>query len=269
MRHEVKRARKLSLNTDIGEGYGVWRIADDAQLLELVTDANIACGFHAGDPDIMRATCRIAVQTGATVGAQVGFRDLQGFGRRFIEIPAASLTNDVVFQLGALAALAHCEGSEVRYVKAHGALYHAAIKYSAYADAIITAVHQFDRTLPIMCQPDTAFAHAVTAAGLTMIREGYVDRAYDNDGLLVPRGTAGSTITDVAAVRERTFQLATTGTIETIDGHTIAMEVDSICIHSDSPNAVAMAQAVRQRLAQAGVELTSALARPAAPDDLR
>lgn len=253
---------KISLNTDIGEGFGAWRIADDQALLGLVTDANVACGFHAGDPSIMRETCRIAAVNAVSVGAQVGYRDLEGFGRRFIEVPPRVLTNEVIYQLGALDALGRVEGSGLTYVKVHGALYHAAVQHERFADAIIGAVLSYDASLPVLCQPGTSFATAAEGAGLPIFREGFIDRAYRADGLLVPRDAPGAVITDPEAAAERAVRLAH-GEVETIDGEVIELQVDSLCIHSDSPGAVGVATAVRRALVADGVALAG-LRRPSA-----
>lgn len=246
----------VSLNTDIGEGYGAWQIADDAALLGTVTDANMACGFHAGDPDIMRQTCETAAQNGVGIGAQVGFHDIIGFGRRFIEISRASLTNDLIYQLGALSAFANLVGSPVAYVKAHGALYHAAVQREEYAGAVIDAIRSFDASLPFLCQPGTSFSARAKEAGLRTVREGYIDRAYQPDGLLVPRGTPGAVITDLDEACDRAVAMAQYGEITAIDGTVIAMPVDSVCVHSDSPGASEVAQAVRAALTDAGITLS-------------
>jgi len=249
--------RSISLNTDIGEGYGSWTIADDGALLSLVTDANLACGFHASDPDIMRKTCNTAERNGVAVGAQVGFHDILGFGRRFIEIAQTTLTNDILYQLGALSAFASLERTPIAFVKAHGALYHAAVKYPQYASAVVNAVRGYDSSLPVMCQPGTNFYRHLKDAGLETIREGYIDRAYTEDGLLVPRGLPGAVITDPKEAAQRAVQLATEGTVTTINGAVIEMSVDSLCIHSDSPGAVEVATAVRQALSAADIHCAS------------
>ncbi|MEO6956055.1 MAG: 5-oxoprolinase subunit PxpA [Antricoccus sp.] len=245
--------RSISLNTDIGEGFGDWRIADDDALLDIVTDANVGCGFHAGDPDIMRRTCDIAAARSISIGAQVGFYDLRGFGRRFIEIPPESLTNDVIYQFGALQAFAMAAGATVAYVKAHGALYHAAVAHPDYATAVIRAIMAINPSLPLMCQPGTPFAKAAQEAGLRTIAEGYIDRAYLPTGLLVPRGSEGAMITDLNESCRRAVQLAAEGTVIANDGATIAMPVDSMCIHSDSAGAVQIASAVRAAIENAGL----------------
>lgn len=249
------RPSSISLNTDIGEGFGPWRIAEDEALLGLVSDANLACGFHASDPDIMRATCRTAAEKGVSVAAQVGYPDLRGFGRRYIDMDPRSIVNDVLYQLGALEAFQRVEGLKVAYLKVHGALYHAAVSRPDYAEAIVEAVTIFDPVMPVMCQPGTTLSARVEAAGLPMIREGYVDRAYTADGLLVPRGQPGAVITDVSECAARAVRLARDGLVTCADGSSITMAVDSLCIHSDSPGAPEIAHAVRAALESAGVEV--------------
>ncbi len=249
----------ISLNSDIGEGFGVWSVADDRALLEVVTDANIACGFHAGDPDILLKTCRDSAELGVTVGAQVGYFDLRGFGRRFIDVPPESLTADVLYQIGALDAIARSCGTGVRYLKVHGMLDHACIASEETARAVLTGLRMFDPEIPLMCQAGTAFEHTARDLGCPVIREGYVDRAYRSDGLLVPRGTPGAVITDPDEAVRRAVQLATTGTVETIDGGVLELDVASICIHSDSPGALGLAHASRDALEQAGVTLRGIL----------
>lgn len=243
----------ISLNTDIGEGFGAWRIADDDSLLSIVTDANLACGAHASDPDIMRRTCEVAAERGVNVGAQVGYFDIRGFGRRYIETEPATLTNDVLYQLGALHAMTLAAGVRVAYLKIHGALYHAAVQRPDYAEAVIAAARLFDPEMPFMCQPGTSLFAAANGAGVTTIREGYIDRAYTPEGLLVPRGQSGALITDVDQCAERAVAIALRGEVEAVDGTLISVPADSVCIHSDSPGAVEIAAAVRHALESAGV----------------
>jgi UPF0271 protein len=251
----------VSLNSDIGEGYGAWAIADDEALLGLITDANVACGFHAGDPDILRRTCDTAAASGVGVGAQVGFDDLRGFGRRFIQVPKKSLVNDVLFQLGALSGMAAVAGTRVSYVKPHGALYHAATQHDDYAGAVVEAVLEYAAAgqgeLSLLCQPATRLAARAEAAGITVVAEGFLDRSYTADGLLVPRSEPGAVITDLDEVCRRAVRMVQQGTVEASDGTEVAMRVASLCVHSDSPGAVEVARAVRTALEQAGVELRS------------
>ena len=247
----------VSLNTDIGEGYGDWVIADDAALLSVVTDANVACGFHAGDPDILRRTCEVAAERGVAVGAQVGFGDLRGFGRRFIQVPRATLVNDVLYQVGALAALASVAGTRVSYVKPHGALYHACTQHDDYADAVIEATDAYDSSLVLLCQPGTRLARRAEAAGIRVVPEGFVDRAYTADGLLVPRGEPGAVVSDLDEARERAIRMVAEQTVVAADGSTVPMVVESLCVHSDSPGAVEVATAVREALQQEGIAVRS------------
>ena len=249
----------VSLNTDIGEGYGAWSVADDETLLSLVTDANVACGFHAGDPDILRRTCQIAAGNGVGVGAQVGFADLRGFGRRFIQVPQASLVNDVVYQLGALDGLAAVAGTRVSYLKPHGALYHATTKHDDYADAVVEAMLAYAAAgrgeLRLLCQPGTRLSERAAAAGVQLVAEGFVDRAYTADGLLVPRGEPGAVVTDLDQACRRAVRMVRDGSVEAADGSSVPIQVESLCIHSDSPGAVEVARAVRTALERAGVAL--------------
>lgn len=245
----------MSLNTDIGEGYGIWRVGDDSALLELVTDANIACGFHAGDPTIMRATCAGAAARGVSVGAQVSYPDIRGFGRRHIEMPASEITDDVLYQLGALHAFAVAAGTRLTYVAVHGALYHAAVTDPTTAHAVVAAAQCFDPSLAFLCQPGTALHEAVVAQNMRPVHEGYVDRAYSPDGLLVPRGLGGAVLSEPAQCAERAVMMATRGQVTTIAGDLIPMPAQSLCIHSDSPGAVEIARAVRSALEAAGVSL--------------
>ena len=256
MKTAAVSARTISLNSDIGEGFGAWSIADDAALLTIITDANVACGFHAGDPDIMRTTCLQANQAGITVGAQVGYWDLRGFGRRFMAVDPKTIVNDVLYQLGALSAFTRAAGTEIRYLKVHGALYHAAVAHSPYAEAIIDALGHFDPDLPLLCQPGTPLARTAESAGRRIIREGYVDRAYTAEGLLAPRDEAGSVFNDPAVCAEQAVSLAMRGQVVSKDGSTVTVAVDSLCIHSDSPGAPNLARAVRRALQNAGATLT-------------
>lgn len=247
---------RISLNTDIGEGHGAWRIADDETLLRIITDANLACGFHASDPDIMHVTCAQARDLGVSIGAQVGFADLRGFGRRHIDMDPMSLANDVLYQLGALSAFTLVEGVQVSYVKLHGALYHSCLTREDYAKAYLDAIESYDPSLPLLLQPGTPLAHAARRRGLTIVREGYIDRGYTQDGRLVPRNQPGALITDPREAIDRAIQMATEHTITSVDGYRLEAEFDSLCIHSDSPGATALASAVATALSEHAVTLT-------------
>lgn len=235
-------AGSVDLNADVGESFGRWQLGDDAALLPHLTSANVACGFHAGDPLTLRRTCALAVEHGVVIGAQVGYRDLAGFGRRYVEVPAAELEADVLYQLGALDGIARAAGTRVAYLKPHGALYHALSRHPEQAEAVIAAVVAFGG-LPVLGLAGSPFLGAVAAAGLVAVGEGFADRAYLPDGGLVPRTEPGAVLTDPAAVAAQAVRLAASG------------EVRSLCVHGDSPGAPALAAAVRAGLVEAGLAL--------------
>lgn len=238
----------IAINTDVGEGFGAWRIADDEALLDLVTAANVACGFHAGDPDILRRTCEHAVRRGVAIGAQVSYRDLAGFGRRFLDVPADSLVNDLVYQMGALQAFARLAGGRIDYVKAHGALYNAAARYEAHAAAIVRAVASFDDSLPLLCQPGTETWRQAGEAGLSTLAEGFIDRGYTAEGLLVPRGQPGALVTDPAEAAKRAVRMAVAGKVTAVTGEDVELSPAALCVHSDTEGAVELASAVADAL---------------------
>jgi 5-oxoprolinase (ATP-hydrolysing) subunit A len=243
------------LNSDLGEGFGIWKLGDDDALLDVITSANVACGFHAGDPNIMRRVCEAAVSRGVSIGAQVGYHDLAGFGRRSIDVDSASLTNDVIYQIGALDGFAQTVGSRVRYVKPHGALYNRAVHDEDQAAAVAAAVIGYDPTLPLLGLPGSALLRHAEQAGLRTVTEAFADRGYTARATLVPRSEAGALLHDPAVVAQRMVQMLTTGRMQSVDGVEIAVSAQSICVHGDTPGAVAMAVAVRKALAEAGVEI--------------
>jgi len=245
----------VDLNADLGESYGAWRLGDDDALLELVTSANIACGFHAGDPLTIRQTCARAVAGGVRIGAQVSYRDLAGFGRREMVVPAAELEAEVLYQLAALDGVARAEGGRVGYVKPHGALYNRAVWDAGQATAVVAAVRSYGRELPVLTLPGSALAVAAADAGLEVVAEAFADRAYNADGTLVRRGVPGAVLTDPDAVAARVTGLVTRGTIQAADGSDVPVAARSVCIHGDTPGAVRMARAVRAALTGAGVSL--------------
>jgi UPF0271 protein len=245
----------VDLNSDLGEGFGVWTLGDDEALLDVVTSANVACGFHAGDPDILRRVCDIAAGRGVAIGAHVGYRDLAGFGRRAMAVEPHRLTNDVIYQIGALDGFARVAGTRVRYVKPHGALYNTAVHDQQQAAAVVEAIHLYDASLPVMGLPGSALLTAAGDAGLRTIGEAFADRGYTPDGTLVPRSQPGAVLHDPQQVAERMARLVTTGTVTAADGTDVTISAESICVHGDSPDAVKMAIAVRQALAAAGVDL--------------
>jgi 5-oxoprolinase (ATP-hydrolysing) subunit A len=245
----------VDLNSDLGEGFGRWSLGDDDAMLELVTSANVACGFHAGDPNILRRVCDRAAERGVAIGAQVSYRDLAGFGRRQMDVDPDELTNEVVYQIGALDGFARIAGSRVSYVKPHGALYNAAASSEQTASAIVRAVALYDRTLPVLGLAGSVLLAQARAHGLTAVTEAFADRAYTSDGLLVSRREQGAVLHDVEEVAARCAQLVTGGTVRGIDGSTVTVQARSLCVHGDTPGAVAIARAVRRALQDAGVEL--------------
>lgn len=243
----------VDLNADLGESFGRWELGDDAALLGIVTSANVACGFHAGDPGVIRGACERAAERGVAVGAQVSYRDLAGFGRRFIDMAPQDLTNDVLYQLGALAGFARVAGTEVSYVKPHGALYNAIVSHEQQAAAVVDAVRRFDPGLAVLGLPGSRWLDLAARAGLPTFREAFADRAYTPEGTLVPRRETGAVLEDPAVIADRCARLARAEPIATVDGGEIAVEADSICVHGDSPAAVAVARQVRDRLSDAGM----------------
>ena len=248
---------RIDLNSDLGEGFGQWTLGDDDALLGVVTSANVACGFHAGDASIMRRVCAKAVQSGVAIGAQVGYRDLPGFGRRFVDVEPEALTADVVYQLGALEAFARIAGDRVRYVKPHGALYNAIVHHEAQAAAVVAAVVAYDRTLPVLGLPGSVFLASAAAAGLTTVAEAFADRAYTPEGTLVARRLDGAVLHDPAAIARRCVAMATGDVIADVDGGPLLLTPDSICVHGDTPGAVQIARQVRQALTTAGLTVAS------------
>jgi UPF0271 protein len=245
----------MDLNSDLGEGYGHWTLGDDDALLEVVTSANVACGFHAGDPATIDRTVRRAVERGVAIGAQVSYPDLVGFGRRDMDVPPDDLTADVLYQLGALEAFAKAAGSRVRYVKPHGALYNRIAGDPVQAAAVVEAIRRYDPALPLLTLPGSVAMQAAGAAGIAAVGEGFADRAYTAEGRLQSRREPGAVLRDPDQVAARALRMATEGRVETVGGGEVAVEIRSLCVHGDTPGAVAMAKAVRAALDRAGVRL--------------
>ncbi|MFT4010100.1 MAG: 5-oxoprolinase subunit PxpA [Nocardioidaceae bacterium] len=253
------RPTEVDLNADLAEGYGRWTFGTDADLLTVVSSANVACGFHAGDPSTIRSALAVAAANEVTVGAHVGYPDLQGFGRRPMDL-GDELVDIVVYQIAALVELARIEGTAVRYVKPHGALYNRAAVDEHQATSIVTATTAVDPSLAIMCQTGSVLHRVATDAGLTTVGEVFADRAYLADGRLVPRSTAGSVVTDPDLVVERVLRMVIDREVVAIDGTVVEIDVASICVHGDSPDAVVLARRVASALRRAKVVLRSPLA---------
>ena len=243
----------IDVNSDLGESYGVWTLGDDDAMLAVVTSANVACGFHAGDPTVLRAACRRAVERDVAIGAQVSYPDLLGFGRRHLDMDVDELRDAVLYQLGALDAFAQVAGSEIAYVKPHGALYHAAVTQRGVARAIVAAASEYDPSLAVLGLPGSELLAAAEEAGLEAVAEAFADRAYRADGALVSRREASSVITDPDEVAERAVRIAVDGEVVATDGSVVSVRARSICVHSDTPGAVGLARAVRAALDAAGV----------------
>ncbi|WP_116045990.1 LamB/YcsF family protein [Amycolatopsis palatopharyngis] len=249
----------MDLNADLAEGFGRWELGDDALLLRTVTSANVACGFHAGDPRVMRRACGLAVENGVAIGAHVGYRDLAGFGRRFLDVDPAELTDEVIYQIGALAGIARVSGAEVGYVKPHGALYNAIGGNASQAAAVVEAVRQYDPGLAVLGQTGSAWLTAAEEAGLAVFHEAFADRAYLPDGSLASRREPGAVLHDPELIAQRCVRLAHGEPIEAVDGSWITVRADSVCVHGDNSRAVEIARAVRARLLDAGVRLAAFL----------
>ncbi|MFC4052321.1 LamB/YcsF family protein [Actinomadura syzygii] len=245
----------MDINADLGEGFGVWELGDDLALLDVVTSANVACGFHAGDPLIMRRVCAASVERGVTIGAQVSYRDLAGFGRREMDVAPAELTAEILYQIAALDGIARTEGGRVAYVKPHGALYNRVVRDAVQAKAVADAVRAYDPSLPLLTLPGSAVHDVVDE--LTVVAECFADRAYTPSGALVSRREPGAVIHDPDAVVQRAVRMALDGTVVAVDGGEVALKARSMCVHGDTPGAVELARSVRSALSGAGVTLES------------
>jgi UPF0271 protein len=253
---------RIDLNCDMGESFGAYTLGADAEVMESISSANVACGYHGGDPAVMRRTVRLAREAGVAVGAHPGFQDLAGFGRREMRLAPQEIEDLVLYQIGALAAIAHSEGVRLQHVKAHGALYNMAAKDRALADAIARAVAAFDRSLILFGLPRSELIRAGTACGLRVASEGFADRAYEPDGSLSPRSRAGAVIHDTDAVVRRAVRMAIEGRVAATDGSEIAVEVETICTHGDTPGAQALTRALRAGLEHAGVAIAAVAGPP-------
>jgi UPF0271 protein len=249
----------IDLNCDMGESFGPWRMGADERIMPSVTSANIACGAHAGDPSVMRRTVRLALVHGVAVGAHPGFADLQGFGRREMQADPAEVEDSVLAQIGALAAVVRAEGTQLRHVKAHGALYNMAARGRPLADAIARAVRAFDPSLILFGLPGSPLLAAGEAAGLQVAAEGFADRAYEPDGSLTPRSRPGAVVHDPDVVVARAVRMARDGVVLTPDGRDIQVRVDTICVHGDTPGADELTRRIRAGLLEAGIDVRAIL----------
>ncbi|MEV5243157.1 5-oxoprolinase subunit PxpA [Streptomyces cinnamoneus] len=245
----------LDLNADLGEGFGRWHLTDDDALLSAVTSANVACGFHAGDPSTMRWVCERAAERGVRIGAQVSYRDLAGFGRRAMDVPPDELADEITYQIGALRAFARAAGSDVTYVKPHGALYNRVVTDAEQAAAVVSGVLRAGGPLPVLGLPGSQLHEAAARAGLPVVAEAFADRAYTALGTLVPRRQPGAVVLDPEAVIARSVRLAREQAVTALTGEEVAVRARSLCVHGDTPGAALLARRVREALTAAGVRV--------------
>ncbi|MGV6396342.1 LamB/YcsF family protein [Pseudomonas caspiana] len=245
----------IDINSDLGESFGAWSMGDDAAMLDIVTSANVACGFHAGDPAGILRTVKAAAAKNVAIGAHVSYPDKVGFGRRNMDVTSEELTADVIYQIGSLQGLAKAAGTSVRYVKPHGALYNTIAHDRRQALAVIEAIRAIDPSLVLVALAGSPLIELARSEGLTCIAEAFADRAYTPQGTLVSRREPGAVLHDPVLVAQRMLRLVQDGTIEAIDGSLVRIEADSICVHGDSPSAVEMARELRRILEQADVSL--------------
>jgi Uncharacterized proteins, homologs of lactam utilization protein B len=245
----------IDLNADLGEGFGRWTLTDDERLLSVITSANVACGFHAGDAVTMRRVCALAVEQDVRIGAQVSYRDLAGFGRRAMDVPADELAAEVAYQIGALEVFARAAGARVAYVKPHGALYNRVVGDEEQARAVVEGVLLAGGPLPVLGLPGSRLHACAVEAGLPVVAEAFADRAYTADGTLVPRGRESAVIHDPDTVVERSLAMARSRTVTSHCGRTLSVRAASLCLHGDTPGSVELARRVRARLEEAGVRV--------------
>jgi 5-oxoprolinase (ATP-hydrolysing) subunit A len=245
----------IDLNADLGEGFGRWRLTEDEPLLSVVTSANVACGFHAGDARTMRRVCEGAAERSVRIGAQVSYRDLAGFGRRSMDVPQAELAAEIAYQIGALEIFARAAGSRVSYVKPHGALYNRVVHDEEQAAAVVEGVLLSGERLPLLGLPGSMLHTMAEKAGLPSITEAFADRAYTAQGTLVPRGEDGAVLSDPAVVVERSVSMARFGVVTSQCGQPVGVRARSLCLHGDTPGAVSLARRVRQELESVGVRV--------------
>lgn len=246
---------QIDLNSDLGEGYGAWKMGDDAAMLGIVSSANVACGFHAGDPMTMLATVREAVRRGVAIGAHVSYPDRVGFGRRPMDVTQDELMADVIYQIGALQGICAAAGTRVTYVKPHGALYNTIAHDARQASAVIEGIKAADPGLTLMGLAGAAVLRQAAEAGLAVVAEAFADRAYRPDGQLVSRREKGAVLHDPEEIAARMLRLAQEGLVTATDGSVLRLQADSICVHGDSPGAVAMATRIRAVLLAGGVTI--------------
>jgi 5-oxoprolinase (ATP-hydrolysing) subunit A len=248
--------KTIDLNCDLGEGFGAWEMGNDAAMIELATSVNIACGFHAGDADIMRRTVDLAKARDVSIGAHPGYRDLHGFGRRPIPgLKASEIENLIAYQIGALQAIATAAGHKVTHVKAHGAISNVACEDDMTAQAIANGIKSVDPSLIFVVLANSRLVKAGEAANLPMVHEVFADRAYEDDGSLVSRRKPGAVLHEPKMIAERVLRMVEDGNVVSVSGKVIKMRMDTVCIHGDTPGAVEIARGIRERLKNGGIEV--------------
>jgi UPF0271 protein len=250
-------AVKIDINCDMGESFGIYGLGEDEKIIPYITSANIACGFHGGDPVVMEKTVRLAKSHNVAVGAHPGYPDLIGFGRRKIDTVRGEIKNYVLYQIGAIAAFAGAAGVELQHVKLHGALYNLAARDERAAAEVIEAVKSYDPDLCLFCPAGSMIVEMARGAGLKVAREAFADRAYTGDGQLAPRNVRGAVIHDPRKVRERVLKLVKTGIVVSLDGDDIELDADSLCVHGDTPDAWQIAKVVKEALETAGISISA------------
>ena len=249
---------KIDLNADLGESYGPYTIGDDEAMLDIVSSANVACGFHGGDPSVMTLTVERCMARGVAIGAHPGFRDIEGFGRRrMVGVSDAELAASIIYQIGALDGVARAQGASLSHVKLHGALANMASEDLAMATVCMSAVRAVDASLPVLAMASTALESAATSLGIRAAREIYADRAYNDDGTLVSRSHPEAIIHDPSEARDRVLEIVETGHVTSINGTTVPVSAESVCVHGDHPESVRIAEAVRGGLETAGYTVAS------------
>lgn len=246
-------SRFIDLNADLGESFGVYRYGSDETLIPLVSSVNIACGWHGGDPSVIRRAAALAKKNGVTIGAHPGYPDLMGFGRRYMALTPQEVTDCLLMQIGALDGVCRAEGTHISYVKPHGALYNAAAKEEALAAAIVKAVLLYEPKLVLLCPAGSAMDRAAEAAGIRSAGEFFADRAYQDDGNLVPRSRENAVLSDPAAIVSRVLSAVKNGTVLSDSGKSVPIVFESVCLHGDNPKAVQLAVAISESLREAGI----------------
>jgi len=250
-------SKVVDLNCDMGESFGNYKIGQDNEIIKYITSSNIACGFHAGDPNVMSYTVKLAKENNVAIGAHPGFPDLQGFGRRKMDIPPEEIKNLITYQIGALQAIAKAEGMSLQHVKPHGALYNMIANDRILGQAVVEAILKINKDLILVALAKSKIINIALKLGLRVAREGFADRAYNSDGTLVKRSIVGSVISEAVLIDKRVIKMVEQQKVETVDGKTIDLQIDTICLHGDNKNVVNVIKAIRNILTEKNVKIAS------------